>query len=92
MNTITPKLTDDGFTFFIEVNNQFVEADMRKKKSSIEQHFRTTLSNRKITMDIRTVLTKAPARLLSPREQYEKMKSENVHLQTMMKVFDLDLI
>ena len=92
MNTITPKLTDDGVTFFIEVNNQFVEADMRKKKSSIEQHFRTTLSNRKITMDIRTVLTKAPARLLSPREQYEKMKSENVHLETMMKVFDLDLI
>ena len=92
MNTITPKLTDDGFTFFIEVNNQFVEADMRKKKSSIEQHFRTALSNRKITMDIRTVLTKAPARLLSPREQYEKMKSENVHLETMMKVFDLDLI
>ena len=92
MNTITPKLTDDGVTFFIEVSNQFVEADMRKKKSSIEQHFRTTLSNRKITMDIRTVLTKAPARLLSPREQYEKMKSENVHLETMMKVFDLDLI
>lgn len=92
MNTITPKLTDDGVTFFIEVNNQFVEADMRKKKSSIEQHFRTTLSNRKITMDIRTVLTKAPARLLSPREQYEKMKSENAHIETMMKVFDLDLI
>lgn len=92
MNTITPKLTDDGVTFFIEVNNQFVEADMRKKKSSIEQHFRTTLSNRKITMNIRTVLTKAPARLLSPREQYEKMKSENAHLETMMKVFDLDLI
>lgn len=92
MNTMLPHLEPDGVTFYIEVNNQLMEEDMRKMKPRVEQYLHTMLHNRQLTMRTRMVEASVSVRFLSPREQFEKMKQENDTLQALMKTFDLDLV
>ena len=92
MNALLPKLDEDGVTFTVSVANNLIEADLRKKKPAIEAYMRKELHNSRIAMDIAISEAAVSSRLLSPREQYEKMAEMNPALNLLMSTFDLDLV
>ena len=92
MNTMLPKLAEDGVTFSVSVANNLIEDDLRKKKATIEAYMRKELHNSHVTMDIVVSEAAVSTRLLSPREQYEAMRKKNPALNLLMSELDLDLI
>jgi len=92
MNSMLPQLLTDGVTFSVDVANNLIESDLRKKKTAIETFIRNELHNSRITMKIVVSESASSERLLTPRQQFDEMAKENPEINLLMSTFDLDLI
>ena len=90
MMNITPKLLNDT-TFEIGVDNEMVAKYMTQLIPAIQQHLRTSLHNRKITMTVRILEAKEIVRAYSQTERFQLMSKKNPKLLKLREVFGLEL-
>lgn len=90
MMNMTPKLLNDT-TFEIGVDNEMVAKYMTQLIPAIQQHLRTSLHNRKITMTVRILEAKEIVRAYSQTERFQLMSKKNPKLLKLREVFGLEL-
>lgn len=90
MMNMTPKLLNDT-TFEIGVDNEMVAKYMTQLIPAIQQHLRTSLHNRKITMAVRILEAKEIVRAYSQTERFQLMSKKNPKLLKLREVFGLEL-
>ena len=87
---MSPKLLNDT-TFEIGVDNEMVAKYMNKLLPAIQEHLRTNLHNRKITMTVRILEAKEVVRAYSQVERFQLMSKKNPKLLKLREVFGLEL-
>lgn len=90
MMNMTPKLLNDT-TFEIGVDNEMVAKYMTQLVPAIQDHLRSNLHNRKITMTIRILEAKEVVRAYSQVERFQLMSKKNPKLIKLKEVFGLEL-
>ena len=90
MMNMSPKLLNDT-TFEIGVDNEMVAKYMNKLLPAIQEHLRTNLHNRKITMTVRILEAKEVVRAYSQVERFQLMSKKNPKLLKLREVFGLEL-
>lgn len=90
MMNLVPKLLNDT-TFEIGVDNEIVAKYMTQMIPNIQNHLRTCLHNRKITMTVRILEAKEMVRAYSQSERFQIMSKKNPKLLRLRETFGLDL-
>jgi len=89
MKNMKLKLLDET-TFEVAVDNELVQKYMLGMVPKIEQHMRTRLHNRRITMQVRISAPQETIRAYSRVEQYQMMAQKNPNLQRLKEEFGLE--
>ena len=90
MMNMHPHLLSDT-TFEVTVDNEMVEKYMSQLLSSIQNHLRERLHNRKITMTIRVSAPTENVRAYSHIERFQMMSQKNPHLLQLKQELGLEL-
>ncbi len=75
----------------VAVDNEWVESSMRAIAPRIEQHLRTSLHNKQITLRFKVTQQTERKRAYSRVEQFQLMAEKNPALQKLKERFDLEL-
>ncbi len=75
----------------VAVDNEWVESSMRAIAPRIEQHLRTSLHNKQITLRFKVTQQPERKRAYSRVEQFQLMAEKNPALQKLKERFDLEL-
>lgn len=91
MMNIHPVLKDDGVTFEVVVDNEFVEKYMSRLAPQIETYLREHLQNRLLRMTLRVSEAGENHRPCSHVECFQMMSKKNPELLRMKETFGLEL-
>lgn len=91
MMNIHPVLKDDGVTFEVVVDNEFVEKYMSRLAPQIEAYLREHLQNRLLRMTLRVSEAGENHRPCSHVECFQMMSKKNPELLRMKETFGLEL-
>ena len=75
----------------VKVDNELIKQEMEDFKGRIVSTLRNSLQNENITLEIRIAEQKEKVRVLTRREQFEKLTKENPAIDKLRQVFNLEL-
>ena len=75
----------------IVVDNALIKQEMENFKGRIVSTLKNSLHNNGITLDIRVAEQQERVKVLTRREQFEKMRKENPAVEALRQAFDLEL-
>ena len=75
----------------VKVDNALIKQEMEDFKGRIVSTLRNSLQNENITLEIRIAEQKEKVRVLTRREQFEKLTKENPAIDKLRQVFNLEL-
>lgn len=90
MKILQPKLKQNE-EFEVVVDNEQVKTYMMQMAPRIEQHMRTQLHNRRITMKVRVAASNEVTRIYSKPELFQMMLRKSPDLQKLREMLDLEL-
>lgn len=86
-----PVLDKDGVTIRLELPNQGSKVDFDNNKIELLGYLRGKLHNHDITIDVHVNEVVSTRHAFTPEEKYEKLKAINPAIETLRKLFDLDI-
>lgn len=86
-----PVMDADGVTIRLELPNQGSKVDFDANKHELLGYLRGKLHNHDIVVEVHVNETVSAKYAFTPEEKYEKLKAINPAVETLRKMFDLDL-
>lgn len=86
-----PVLDNDGTTIRLELPNEGSKVDFDANKHELLGYLRGKLHNHDITIDVHVNEVISTRHAFTPEEKYERLKSINPAMETLRKMFDLDI-
>lgn len=86
-----PVLDKDGITIRLELPNQGSKVDFDASKHDLLGYLRGKLHNHDIVIDVHVNEVISTRHAFTPEEKYERLKSINPAIETLRKMFDLDI-
>ncbi|WP_202390702.1 hypothetical protein [Flavobacterium sp. Sd200] len=86
-----PVLDADGFTIKLELPNSGSKVDFDNNKLDLLGYLRGKLHNHDIVIEVHVNEVVSTRHAFTPEEKYEKLKSINPAVETLRKMFDLDI-
>ena len=86
-----PVLAQDGFTIKLELPNEGSKTDFDNNRLELLGYLRGKLHNHDIVIETHVNEEVSTRHAFTPEEKYEKLKSINPSVETLRKMFDLDL-
>ena len=86
-----PVLDKDGTTIRLELPNEGSKVDFDANKHELLGYLRGKLHNHDITIDVHVNEVISTRHAFTPEEKYERLKSINPAMETLRKMFDLDI-
>lgn len=86
-----PVLDKDGFTIRLELPNEGSKVDFDNGKLELLGYMRGKLHNHDIVIETHVNEAVSKKHAFTPEEKYEKLKAINPALETLRKMFDLDI-
>lgn len=86
-----PVLDKDGVTIRLELPNEGSKVDFDNGKIELLGYLRGKLHNHDIVIETHVNETVSKKHAFTPEEKYEKLKSINPAIETLRKMFDLDI-
>ena len=75
----------------VKVDNELIKQEMEDFKGRIVSTLRNSLQNENLTLEIRIAEQKEKVKILTRREQFEKLTKENPAIDKLRQVFNLEL-
>ncbi|AWH86100.1 DNA polymerase III subunit gamma/tau [Flavobacterium album] len=86
-----PVLDADGFTIRLELPNAGSKVDFDNNKHELLGYLRGKLHNHDIVIDVHVNEVVSSRHAFTPQEKFEKLKAINPAVETLRKMFDLDI-
>lgn len=86
-----PVLSADGFTIKLELPNEGSKAQFDGDKLELLGYLRGKLHNHDIVIETHVNEDTSSRHAFTPEEKFEKLKALNPALETLRKLFDLDV-
>jgi len=75
----------------VQVDNSLIKQEMEDFKGRIVSTLRNGLQNENLSLEIRIIEQKEQVKVMTRREQFEKLTKENPAIEKLRQVFDLEL-
>ncbi|OYQ44221.1 DNA polymerase III subunit gamma/tau [Flavobacterium cyanobacteriorum] len=86
-----PVLDKDGVTIRLELPNEGSKVDFDNNKIELLGYLRGKLHNHDITIETHVNEAVSAKHAFTPQEKFEKLKAINPAIETLRKMFDLDI-
>lgn len=86
-----PVMDENGYTIRLELPNEGSKVQFDAEKMDLVGYLRGKLHNHDITIEVHVNETNATRHAFTPEEKYDKLKAMNPALESLRKIFDLDI-
>jgi len=86
-----PVLDANGYTIKLELPNEGSKVDFDSNKMELVGYLRGKLHNHDITVEVHVNEATSSRHAFTPEEKYEKLRAMNPALDSLRKMFDLDI-